>query len=89
MRPLVTLLVVVLALAAAAMTRTRTRPVLGRRTAYGRPLSDWAAVSVLGLGLGLAALIAGFRTLAFLLLIAVLIESYATVSQVRFQRRRR
>jgi hypothetical protein len=83
------LLVAVLALAAAADARKRTRPVLGKRTAYGRPLSDWAAVSVLGLGLGMAALIAGLRSIAFLLLIAVMIESFATLAQVRPQRRRR
>lgn len=82
-------MVVILALVAAAETRKRTRPVLGKRSVYGRPLSDWAAVSVLGLGLGLAALLAGFRSLAFLLLIAVMIESFLTVSQVRFQRRPR
>ncbi|MGH9037934.1 MAG: hypothetical protein ACRD0O_19425, partial [Acidimicrobiia bacterium] len=57
---MVPLVVVILALFAAAETRKRTRPVLGRRTAFGRPLSDWAAVSVLGLGLGLAALVAGW-----------------------------
>ncbi len=89
MRPLVVLLVVVLALLAAAEARRRTRPILGKRPAYGRPLSDWAGISVLGLGLGLATLIAGFRQLAFLLLIAVMIESFLTVSQVRTPRRRR
>lgn len=89
MRPLVVLVVVVLALVAAAEVRRRTRPILGKRTAYGRPLNDWAGVSVLGLGLGLAALISGVRQLAFLLLIAVMIESFLTVSQVRPQRRRR
>ncbi|HEY3239366.1 MAG TPA: hypothetical protein VGL92_07380 [Acidimicrobiia bacterium] len=89
MRPLVVLLVVALALVAAAEARKRTRPVLGRRMAYGRPLSDWAAVSVLGLGLGLAALVAGLRSIAFLLLIAVLVESFATLQQFRPQRRRR
>lgn len=83
------LVVVILALVAAAETRKRTRPVLGKRTVYGRPLSDWAAVSVLGLGLGLAALVAGLRSVAFLLLIAVMVESFATLSQVRPQRPRR
>ena len=83
------LLVIILALVAAAETRKRTRPVLGKRIVYGRPLSDWAAVSVLGLGLGVAALVAGLRSIAFLLLIAVMIESFVTVSQVRPQRRRR
>lgn len=86
---MVPLVVVILALFAAAEARRRTRPVLGKRTAFGRPLNDWAAVSVLGLGLGVAALAAGYRSLAFLLLIAVMIESFATVSQVRPQRRRR
>jgi hypothetical protein len=88
-RPLVILLVVVLAVVAAAEARKRTRPLLGRHLAFGRPLSDWAAVSVLGLGLGLAALVAGLRPVAFLLLIAVLAESFATIQQVRPQRRRR
>jgi hypothetical protein len=83
------LLIAGLAVAAAADARRRTRPVLGRREAYGRPMSDWAAVSVLGLGLGMAALIAGLRSIAFLLLIAVMIESFATLSQIRPPRRRR
>jgi len=50
-------------------------------------MSDWAALSVLGLGLGLAALVAGVPSLAFLLLVAVLVESYVTISQVRPRRR--
>jgi hypothetical protein len=83
------LLVVVLAVAAAAFARQKTAAgVLGQREAYGRPLSDWAGVSVLGLGLGLAALVAGLNFLAFLLLGAVLFESYLTVSQVKPRRRR-
>jgi hypothetical protein len=84
-----TLVVVVLAVVAAALARTRTATgVLGKREAYGRPMSDWAGLSVLGLGLGLAALVAGLNALAFLLLGAVLLESYLTVSQVKPRRRR-
>ena len=83
------LVIVLLALVAAALVRAKTAAgVLGKREAYGRPMSDWAAVSVLGLGLGLAALVAGLNTLAFLLLGAVLLESYLTVSQVKPRRRR-
>jgi hypothetical protein len=84
-----TLVVVVLAVVAAALARAKTATgVLGKREAYGRPMSDWAGVSVLGLGLGLAALLAGLNGLAFLLLGAVLLESYLTVSQVKPRRRR-
>ena len=83
-----TLLVVVLSVALAALARAKAAAgLLGRREAYGRPMSDWAAVSVLGLGLGLAALVAGAPGLGFLLLIAVLAESFATVRQVRPRRR--
>jgi hypothetical protein len=83
------LVVLVVAVALAALARAKTATgVLGKREAYGRPMSDWAAVSVLGLGLGLAVLIAGYPNIAFLLLGAVLIESYMTVSQIRPRRRR-
>jgi hypothetical protein len=80
--------VVVLAVAVAGSVRAKTAAgLLGRRESYGRPMSDWAALSVLGLGLGLAALVAGAPGLAFLLLAAVLVESYATVSRIRPRRR--
>ena len=83
------LVVIVLAVVAAAAARQKTATgVLGKREAYGRPMSDWAGVSVFGLGLGLAALVAGLDGLAFLLLAAVLLESYLTVSQVKPRRRR-
>ncbi len=83
------LVVIVLAVVAAAAARQKTATgILGKREAYGRPMSDWAGVSVFGLGLGLAALVAGLNTLAFLLLGAVLLESYLTVSQVKPRRRR-
>jgi flagellar biosynthesis component FlhA len=82
------LVVVVLALAVAGLVRAKTAAgLLGRRESYGRPMSDWAALSVLGLGLGLAALVAGAPNVAFLLLAAVLAESYATIRQVRPRRR--
>lgn len=82
------LVVVVLAVTLAGLVRAKTAAsLLGRREAYGRPMNDWAALSVLGLGLGLAALAAGVPSLAFLLLAAVLVESYATISQVRPRRR--
>ena len=82
------LMVVVLAVAMAGLVRARTAAgLLGRREAFGRPMSDWAALSALGLGLGVAALVAGVPGLAFVLLAAVLVESYATVSQVRPRRR--
>jgi len=82
------LVVVVLAVAMAGLVRARTAAgLLGRREAFGRPMSDWAALSALGLGLGVAALVAGVPGLAFVLLAAVLVESYATVSQVRPRRR--
>ena len=81
-------MVVVLAVAMAGLVRARTAAgLLGRREAFGRPMSDWAALSALGLGLGVAALVAGVPGLAFVLLAAVLVESYATVSQVRPRRR--
>ncbi len=83
------LVVILLAVVLAALVRAKTAAgVLGKREAYGRPMSDWAAVSVFGLGLGLAVLIAGYPNLGFLVLGAVLIESYATVSQIRPRRRR-
>jgi 4-amino-4-deoxy-L-arabinose transferase-like glycosyltransferase len=83
------LVVILLAVAAAALARAKTATgVLGKREAYGRPMSDWAGVTVLGLGLGLAALFAGLNGLAFLLLGAVLLLSYLTVSQVKPRRRR-
>ena len=83
------LVVIVLAVAAAAIVRQKLAGgILGKREAYGRPMSDWAGVSVLGLGSGLAALVAGLDKLAFLLLGAVLLESYLTVSQVKPRRRR-
>jgi 4-amino-4-deoxy-L-arabinose transferase-like glycosyltransferase len=83
------LVVIIIAVALAALARAKTATgVLGKREAYGRPMSDWAGLSVLGLGLGLAALVAGYPSLGFLLLGAVLIESYATVSQIRPRRRR-
>ena len=82
------LVVVVVAVALAGLVRTKTAVgLLGRREAYGRPMSDWAALSALGLGLGLAALVAGVPNLAFLLLVAVLVESFATMRQVRPRRR--
>ena len=82
------LVVVVLAVALAGLVRAKTAGgLLGRREAYGRPMSDWAALSVLGLGLGLAALVAGVPGLAFLLVAGVLVESYATIRQVRPRRR--
>ena len=82
------LMVVVLAVAMAGLVRAKTAAgLLGRREAFGRPMSDWAALSALGLGLGVAALVAGVPGLAFVLLAAVLVESYATVSQVRPRRR--
>ncbi|MGH8973627.1 MAG: hypothetical protein ACRD0C_10550 [Acidimicrobiia bacterium] len=83
------LIVVLISAALAALVRARTATgVLGKREAYGRPMSDWAAVSVFGLGLGLAVLAAGYSSVAFLILGAVLIESYVTVSQIRPRRRR-
>ena len=83
------LVVVLLAVAVAALVRVKTATgVLGKREAYGQPMNDWAALSVLGLGLGLASLVAGLKILAFLLLGAVLLESYMTVSHVRPRRRR-
>ena len=81
-------MIVVLTVVLAMAARNKTAAgVLGKREAYGRPMSDWAGLSVLGLGFGLAALAAGLRGLAFLLLAAVLLMSYLTMSQVRPRRR--
>ncbi|MGH9043157.1 MAG: hypothetical protein ACRDZ3_23345 [Acidimicrobiia bacterium] len=83
------LIVIIVAAALAALARTKAASgILGKREAYGRPMSDWAAVSVFGLGLGFAALVAGINALAFLLLGGVLFLSYMTVSQVKPRRRR-
>lgn len=83
------LVVIVLAAVVAALARQKLASgILGKREAYARPLSDWAGVCILGLGLGLAFLVAGLNALAFLLLGAVLFLSYMTVSQVKPRRRR-
>ncbi len=87
--PVNSVLVAVIALALAAVARQwAASGVLGRREAYGRPMSDWAGLSVLGLGLGFAALVAGVKLLAYLLLGGVLFMSYLTISQVKPRRRR-
>ncbi len=88
-RLLVSLVMLILAVAAAAETRNRAQfGVLGRRQAYGRPMSDWAGLTVLGVGAGFAALVAGVRWLAWSLIAAVLVQSWITVRAVRPKRRR-
>lgn len=83
------LVVIVLAAVLATLARQKlTGGILGKREAYGRPMSDWAGVSILGLGLGFGFLLAGSSALAFLMLGAVLFVSYMTVSQVKPRRRR-
>ena len=80
-------LMVVIAIAAAVRSRARAG-ILGRREAYGRAMSDWAGVTVLGIGAGLSALIAGVRWLAWILIGAVMVESVVTLRSVRPKRRR-
>ena len=83
------LVVLIVTVVVAAAVRGRARAgILGRREAYGRPMSDWAGVTVLGLGAGLAALVAGVRWLAWLLMTAVLVESFVTLRSVRPKRQR-
>ncbi|MGH8993947.1 MAG: hypothetical protein ACRDZ7_20750 [Acidimicrobiia bacterium] len=82
-------IIMLAAVAVAALARQKLASgVLGKREAYGRPMSDWAGASLLGLGLGLALLVAGLNALAFLTLGGVLFMSYLTVSQVKPRRRR-
>jgi hypothetical protein len=88
-RLLVSFLLLILALAAAAEIRNRSQSgVLGRRQAYGRPMSDWAGLTAFGVGAGFAALVAGVRWLAWLLIAAVLAQSWITLRAVRPKRRR-
>jgi hypothetical protein len=83
------LVVLMLVVAVAAALRTWARAgILGRREAYGRPMSDWAGVTALGIGAGLSALIAGVRWLAWILIGAVMAESVLTLRSVRPRRRR-
>jgi hypothetical protein len=90
MRAVVTLVVLALTVAAASAVRIRSSSgILGRRQAYGYPMSDWAGLTVLGIGAGLAALVAGLRWLAWLLVLAVLVESFATLRSIRPKRRPR
>lgn len=87
MRPAVILLVVILAVAAAAGVRRKLGSgVLGRRQAYGRPLSDWAGLTALELGAGVAAFVAGVAWLAWFLFTAALLESFVVLRGVRFRR---
>lgn len=87
MRPAVSLLVLILAVAAAAGVRRKLGSgVVGRREAYGRPLSDWAGLTVLALGAGVAAFAAGVDWLAWVLLYATLLGSFVVLRRVRFRR---
>ncbi len=89
MRLALSLVVLMLVVAVAAAVRTRAGAgILGRREAYGRPMSDWAGVTVLGIGAGVSALIAGVRWLAWILIGAVMVESFVTLRSVRPRRRR-
>lgn len=89
MRILPGVIVLIVAVAVAAVGRARASGgVLGRLEAYGRPMSDWAGVSLLGLGAGLAAMVAGLPGLAWLLMAAVLVESFMTLRAVPPGRRR-
>jgi hypothetical protein len=88
-RFVLSLVVLMLAVVSAMAIRERARPgILGRREAYGRPMSDWAGITAFGVGAGLSALVAGVRWLAWLLIAAVLVESFATLRSVRPKRGR-
>ena len=78
------LVVLLVSVAVAALGRSRAAAgPLGRRQAYGRPISDWAGVSLLGLGAGLAVMTAGLPGVAWLLLAAVIALSFLTLKEVR------
>jgi hypothetical protein len=51
-------------------------------------MSDWAGLTLLGIGAGLSALIAGAQSLAWILIGAVLVESLVTLRSVRPRRPR-
>jgi hypothetical protein len=88
-RFVLSLVVLILAVVGAMAIRERARAgVLGRREAYGRPMSDWAGVTMFGVGAGLSALVAGIRWLAWMLIAAVVVESFLTLQSVRPKRGR-